>query len=39
MKLHKQKEQILNDILEINKYLYEREKLRRPQGMSDSELN
>lgn len=39
MKIYKNKEEIMNDILEIDKYLYEREKMKRPKGMTDSVLN
>jgi hypothetical protein len=39
MKIVKEKSEIEADIEEIDRYLYEREKMKRPKDMTNAELN
>ena len=39
MRLEREKSEVVNDMVEIDKYLYERERLKRPRGMGNGELN
>lgn len=39
MRIVKDKEEVQADIEEIDKYLYEREKMKRPKDMTNAELN